>query len=91
MLALPHIRGLREARPSPIWPDERERKVAIATLLVLLALALGNVVVGNLAYLQVLMILALTGPVSIFYNTVRDATVGDVIETGSEPPTKVVG
>lgn len=50
----------------------------------LLALSAGNVVVGSLGYLQVLALTALIGPVSIFYNTVRDATVGDTAATEPE-------
>jgi hypothetical protein len=82
LLALPHLRGLRESRPGPLWSDERQRKGGIAALLVLLALSAGNVVVGSLGYLQVLTLAGLIGPVSIFYNTVRDATIGD---TATDP------
>jgi hypothetical protein len=84
LLALPHLRGLRESRPGPLWPDERQRKANIAALLVLLALSAGNVVVGSLGYLQVLTLTALIGPVSIFYNTVRNATGGDTAATEPE-------
>jgi hypothetical protein len=65
-----------------LWSDERQRKGGIAALLVLLALSAGNVVVGSLGYLQVLTLAGLIGPVSIFYNTVRDATIGD---TATDP------
>ena len=73
-LALPHVRGFLEARPGPVWTDERERKIAMVVLFVLLIVTLGNVVVGSFGYLQVLMLLGLFGPVSIFYNTVRDSS-----------------
>ena len=45
-------------------------------LLVLVALTLGNLALASVGYLEVLMLLGLIGPVSIFYTTIRDATGG---------------
>ena len=40
-------------------------------------MTLGNLYFANLGYLQLLMLLQLSGPMSIFYNTIRDATPVD--------------
>jgi hypothetical protein len=84
-LALPHLRGFLEARPGPVWPDERERRSAMGILLLLLAVTLGNVVVASVGYLQLLMLVGLIGPVSIFYNTVREASRNASVILDSEP------
>ena len=83
LLNLPHLWGLRESRPGPHWPNETERKVSIGILVFFIVATLGNVVVGNVGYLQLLLLGLLLGPVSIFYNTVRDAAGG-----GPEGPEK---
>jgi hypothetical protein len=72
-VALLHVRGLFMSRPGPVGAPVGDRRVQIAILVLLIAVTLGNVLVGSLGYLQLLMLLALGGPVSIFYNTVRDA------------------
>jgi hypothetical protein len=75
LMAIPFLRGvLIDTRRGPVWPNERERFFGIAVVVTMLALDLGNLVVASVGYLQVLMILGLIGPVSIFYNTIRDAT-----------------
>jgi hypothetical protein len=56
----------------PEWPSERGRRVALAILAATIAANLGNVVVGSLAYLQLLFLVQISGPASIFLNTVRD-------------------
>jgi hypothetical protein len=66
-----------EARPGPAWPTERGRLVAIAATLLIIAADLGNVIVGGLGYLQLLFLVQLSGPVSIFINTVREVAGGD--------------
>src|SRR3954464_2522122 len=79
VMTIPFLRGLLvDSRPSPVWTDERERRITISIQLVLMAAALGNLAVASIAYLQVLMLLGLIGPVSIFYNTIRDATTNEV-------------
>lgn len=86
IVAVPFIRGLLvDTRPGPAWPVDRERRVAVATALAMLVLTLGNLVAGSVGYLQLLMLLLLIGPVSIFYNTIRDATAvdGDATTTRS--------
>jgi hypothetical protein len=39
-------------------------------------------VAASVGYLQVLMLLSLLGPISIFYNTIRDATGADSGDAG---------
>jgi len=78
LVAVPLVRALLvNTRPGPLWPDERERLGTIAFLLVNLAVTLGNLVTASVGYLQLLMLLSLLGPVSVFYNTIRDATRDD--------------
>lgn len=73
------LRGLLiDTRPGPIWPDERERWGSIAVLVVMAAVTLGNLAVASVGYLQVVMMLGLIGPVTIFYNTIRDASLAAV-------------
>ncbi len=73
-LALMAVRGLIDSRPGPAWRTEGERRVSIGILVVMMAVTLGNVFVANLGYLQLLFLLQLSGPMSIFYNTIRDTT-----------------
>jgi hypothetical protein len=56
----------------------------VTILLVMLAVTLGNLVLASVGYLEIVMILGLIGPVSIFYNTIRDATMPPA--TADEPP-----
>jgi hypothetical protein len=75
LMAVPFLRGLLiDTRPGPVWENQRERQSNVAGLLVLLAACLANVAVANEAALQVLLLLGLIGPTTIFYNTIKDAT-----------------
>jgi hypothetical protein len=77
LMLLPFVRGLViDTRPGPVWDNERERRFTIGVLLVMVAVTVGNLVVASVGYLEVLMLLGLIGPVTIFYNTIRDATGG---------------
>jgi hypothetical protein len=74
-IAVTFIRGLLiDSRPGAAWPNESERVMTIAMLLVMIVLTLGNLAVASVGYLQILFVLLLIGPLSIFYNTIRDAT-----------------
>lgn len=75
LLAIPFLRGLLvDTRPGPVWPLERQRQATIVVLFLMLGATLGNVIIGSVAYLQVMMLVGLIGPVSIFYATIVDAT-----------------
>ena len=74
LLVLPHIGGLRAARPGPAWTSEAERRQTIVTLILLIVFTLGNVILANLGYLQVLLLIGLSGPATIFYNQIRETT-----------------
>jgi hypothetical protein len=76
-LALMGVRGLVESRPGPAWRTEGERRVSIVVVTLIITVTLGNVLVADLGYLQLLLLLQLSGPMSIFYNTIRDATPVD--------------
>jgi hypothetical protein len=79
LMMIPFLRGLLvDSRPSLVWTDKRERRITVAIQLALMAAALANLVFASLAYLELLMLLGLIGPVTIFYNTIRDATRGEV-------------
>jgi len=79
LLVLLFLRGLVfETRPGPAWPSERERLTSMGVVIAMLLVTLGNLVVANLGYLELLMLLGLLGPISIFYNTIRAATTPDV-------------
>ena len=80
---LDHLWGFLESRPGPQWRSDAERRMSQVILAVITLVTLGNVVVGSVGYLQLLLLLVLFGPVSIFYNTVRDAVGGDA----APPPT----
>lgn len=66
------LRLLTEFRPGPEWPDERGRRIAIGLETVLL-LGFGvSAVVAEVGLFQVLLILQLGFPLSIFFFTIRD-------------------
>ena len=67
----------REGRPGPAWPDDRHRRRAVAFSVALAVAEVANVAVGSLGYLQVLLLLHLSGPVSIFTRAVRDVARDD--------------
>jgi len=72
LLAAEHLLRLLNSRPGPEWPSETNRRYAFAFGLVETVVLLANVVVGSLPLLQVLLLVELSGPTSIFINTVRD-------------------
>jgi len=71
------VRTSAEARPGPAWPDERQRRRAVIGDLAFALAALGNVVVGSVGYLEVLMLFSLVTPVTIFVFAVRDLARAD--------------
>ena len=90
LLVLPHLDGLRAARPGPAWSSDAQRRATIASLIVLIAIALGNVVVASLGYLQILLLIGLVGPASIFFNQIKESTgrgvpVAEVVSDAAAP------
>jgi len=77
LLALTFIRGLLiDTRPGPAWQlgSESQRWFSIGVLGLMLVAAIGNLMLASVPFLQALMILGLVGPLTIFYNTIKDAT-----------------
>ena len=73
LVLLPYLRGFRELRPGPSWPDERQRRMGLAVLVGMILLTGANVAIASLGYLELLLLAALViGPGLIFFNTIRD-------------------
>ena len=68
------IRSWRSSRPGPAWPDDRYRQFVIALWAFELAIVLGNVVLGSVAYLQVIMLVFLAEPAAVFIAAIQEAT-----------------
>lgn len=86
-LGLGLVRGLvLETRRGPAWPDERQRRMAVLIAVVMVGVGIPNLVIGSAGYLQLLMIMGLFAPVTIFYNTIRASTTPEAVEseTGAE-------
>jgi hypothetical protein len=88
LMAISFLRGLLiDTRPGPAWPNEGERRLGFAILLLMMAITLGNLAVASVGYLQAVLLLGLIGPVTIFYNTIRDAGLSSVAaESASVAP-----
>lgn len=76
------IRSWRSSRPGPAWPDERSRRSVIALWAFELAVVLGNVVIGSVGYLHVIMLVFLLEPAAVFVAAISEATTGP---TASRP------
>ena len=88
-LSIRFVRGLvSDARPGPAWPDEHERRLGVVLLVLMFAACLPNLVVASPGYLQLLMLMGLFGPVTIFYNTIRAAFPRDPTATAPERESK---
>ena len=70
------IRSWRSTRPSPAWPDDGQRRSVIALWAFEVVFVLGNVVLGSVGYLHVIMILFLSEPAAVFVAAIQDATSG---------------
>lgn len=89
-LSLRFVRGLMsDTRPGPAWPVERERRFGVLLLVLMFAACVPNFAMASPGYLQLLMIMGLIGPVTIFYNTIRDntrqAATAAMTDAGSDP------
>lgn len=84
----------RTLLPGAAWPDERRRRGAIVARTAVSAAALVNVYLASVGFLQLLLLLLLTGPASTFILAVADVTRGDEPpandtagpQEGSDPP-----
>lgn len=65
-------RLVREIRPGPAWPERRALVFASVMGLSIIGLLIANAVIASVGFLQVVMLLELTDPASIFLFTVRD-------------------
>lgn len=77
----------RATMPSAAWPDERRRRGAIFLWVAVSAAMLVNVILASVGLLQLLLLLMLTVPTSIFLNAVVEVTRDDEAPTnGTEQP-----
>jgi len=76
------IRTWRSSRRGPAWPEESQRRATIALWSFEVVFVLGNVLVGNVGYLHVIMLLFLAEPAAVFVAAIQDATSGS---TASRP------
>jgi hypothetical protein len=70
------IRSWRSSRPGPAWPQESQRRATLALWSFEVLIVLGNVVVGSVGYLHVIMLLFLAEPAAVFVSAIQDATSG---------------
>ena len=76
-----------QLRPGAAWRDERQRRGAIFIQLVFAIAVVVNIALASVGYLQLLLLVLLTGPFGIFALAVRDVTGGDPSPTeGTEEP-----
>jgi phosphatidylserine synthase len=66
----------RSVQARSAWPDERRRRVAVLARIIVCAAGLLNVVFVNVGYLQLFLLVVLTGPASTFILAVADASRG---------------
>ena len=74
------VRIVTQGKPGPAWPDESWRKIAIAGDLFNVALLVVIAVFARLGLFQLLFLLQLYSPASIFIRTVQDLTKEPQVE-----------
>lgn len=79
----------RELLPTAAWPDERRRRGAIFISVAMTTAVVVNIALASVGYLQLLLLLLLTGPASIFMNAVADVTQGDESPANGTEESKV--
>ena len=72
------VREWRSSRPGPAWPDEGQRRFVMVLAAATVAFFLGNVVVGSVGYLHVILLVMLVAPAMVFVSAVRDATAAPI-------------
>jgi hypothetical protein len=76
-----------QLRPGAAWRNERQRRGAIFIQLVFAILVVVNIALASVGYLQLLLLIMLTGPFGVFALAVRDVTGSDPSPTdGTEEP-----
>lgn len=78
-LALMSLFLLRESRPGPAWPDDRRRRIVALTAPFVVTLILLNVALAKVGFLELMLLVFLSGAFAIFINAVRE------IGAASEP------
>jgi hypothetical protein len=68
------VANWRSLLPGPAWPDDRRRRVAIFARTIVCTVALLNVVLASVGFLQLLLLVLLSGPASTFILAVADVT-----------------
>jgi hypothetical protein len=66
----------RSVLPGPAWPDERHRRVAIVVRSAVGIAGLANVGFASVGFLQLFLLVILSGPASTFILAVADVTHG---------------
>lgn len=86
-------RGFNSTRPGAVWPNEKERTQVRWVGAAVTVVFLGNVVLGNVGFLHVIMLLLLLSPASVFQAAVREfyderyrGTTADVTLPREDPP-----
>lgn len=75
-MVLSIVANWRSLLPSAALPDDRRRRVAIAARTVAAIAGLVNVALASVGYLQLFLLVVLTGPASTFILSVADVTYG---------------
>jgi hypothetical protein len=72
MALLIHVARVQEIQPGPAWPEESKRKFAKWFTVALGIFLAGNVVLGSVGYLHVIMLVLFAGPASVFATGVKE-------------------
>lgn len=71
-VAVIHVMRFRSMRPGPAWRSESDRKQAFWFTVVLILIFVGNVILGRIGYMHVIMLILFAGPASIFASGVKE-------------------
>ena len=71
------VANWRSLLPGPAWPDDRRRRVAIFARSAVCVVALLNVKLASVGFLQLLLLVLLSGPASTFILAMADIGVDD--------------
>lgn len=74
-----------EGRRGPEWPSETNRRIAVGSSLLTVLLLLLNVWLGRVGFLQIIFVVLLIDPISIFVRTVRDVASSTASSKRAEP------